>query len=336
MFLRNLTPFDVSLARGHASDEVAVAAVIVSRALRIEDPRLSPSPRPAPSDPELPDTTRFPLWDGVSVTVSGTARGPAKAPHVTPVLLRIGSAERRLIVFGERRWERRFGGALTASAALPFDGIELSFQRAFGGAYDLPPGLLPGTDLPHPGLRVAYPQNDRGIGYYPDERAATGAPLPFIERPDQLVKRWNDTPEPAGFTPCRDLVHWRMSHDPMVTGARDGAPDDGVAPPATWTPPLRIYHHAPPSLIFRELPTATPISLEGLGPGPLRFTVPAAPCRVAARTRHADTQIEPRLRALHVDADRGVLHAVHDHTFRYDPRRSPTWIRVEAASGKAS
>lgn len=334
MFLRNKTSLDVSLARGHVSDELAVAAVVVSHVLRAQGNCLVPFPERAPArDTDPPDISRLPLWDGVSITAAGAALGPGREPYVRPVLFRIGAVERRLIVFGDRWWERRLGGALEASAPAPFDRIELSFGRAFGGAYDLPPGLLPGTDLPHPGIRVAYPLNEHGIGYYPEERAALGAPLPNIERPDQLVRTWNDAPDPAGFSPCPALGALRMKPEVhAAASSTEGTPS--LASGAAQV--LRLYHHAPPVLIFDGLLPGTPIELSGACADPMRFVVPPSPATVSVRAGKTDTEIQPRLRALHVDAEHRIVRTVYDHSFRYDPRLAPSWIRIALASGGAS
>ncbi len=338
MFIRNPTTLDISLAHGHLSDEMAVAALVVRSTLRVDGDRLVP-----PSEPVLPRETdppaelaRRPLWSGVSVTAAGSAAGPTRPPYVCPVVFRIGTAERRLIVFGDRRWERRSAGGLEASAPAPFDRIELSFTRAFGGGYDLPPGLLPGTDLPHPGMRVAYPLNEHGTGYYPDERLATGATLPNIERPDQLIRRWNDMPEPAGFSPCSALLSWRMREVAAKIAQRHATGEDATALLGDVMSHLRMYHHAPPSLIFEEVPSATPIELHGLGAEPVRFNVPVSPAQVAVRVKRADQDIRPRLRAIHVDAEKRQVHLVFDHSFHYDPRHPPRWIRVAASGGGLS
>lgn len=327
MFVHNPTSLDVRLASGRISDELAVAAVVIEQTLGVEGDRLVPLPKPlgaSETDPPS-DVTRAALWHGVSVTAAGHAAGPPRAPFVCPVILRVGSAERRLIVFGERRWERRLGGALEPSPATSFDRIALSFRRAFGGGYDLPPGLMPGTDLPHPGLRVGYPLNEHGIGYYPDERAAIGAPLPWVERPDQLVRHWNDAPEPAGFTPCPELVAWRLKD--MLPATRQ---EDDVAWSILGT--LRMQHHAPPSLIFDDVVPGTPIELQGLAEGPLRLVVPPAPARVSTvGARKVETEVRPRLRGLHVDADQRAVRLVFAHTFHYDPDRPPRWVRVADA-----
>jgi hypothetical protein len=337
MFLRNPTSLNVSVARGHVSDELAVAAVVVSHALRVDGERLVPLREPTPPrDTDPPDISRLPLWDGVSVSAAGPAFGPGRAPHVRPVLFRIGTVERRLIVFGDRRWERRLGGPLVASAPAPFERIDLSFERAFGGGYDLPPGLLPGTDLPHPGLRVAYPLNPRGVGYYADEKSALGALLPSVERPDQLVRAWNDTPDPAGFSPCPELGALRMTPEVHAAAKLAGGAADTSSVSTAATYALRLYHHAPPLLIFGDLLPGTLVELAGAGTGPVRFVVPMSPAKISVRARKQDTEIQPRLRSLHVDAERRVVRIIHAHSFHYDPRLAPSWIRVAVASGGAS
>jgi len=329
MFVHNPTTLSASLASGRVSDELAVSALVINLALGVDGDRLVPLPEPLDAletDPPA-EVTRAPLWRGVSVSVAGHAAGPPKAPFVCPVILRVGNAERRLIVFGERRWERRLGRGPEPSLALPFDRIALSFARAFGGGYALPPGLMPGTDLPHPGLRVGYPLNKHGIGYYPDERAAIGGLLPSIERPDQLVRHWNDSPDPAGFTPCPDLAAWRLKD----TIPAKGQEDDEVSELCRV---LRMQHHAPPPLIFDDVRAGTPIELHGLSGAPLRFVVPPSPARVSTvGARKVETEVRPRLRALHVDADRRAVRVVFAHTFHHDPKRPPRWIRVLDAPG---
>ena len=320
MFVDNSTSLSLRLASGRISDELAVAAVVIKLELGVDGDRLVTLPELAGATEADPPAavTRAPLWHGVSVTAAGHAAGPPQAPFVCPVILRVGAAERRLIVFGERRWERRLGAGLAPSPALRFDRIALSFARAFGGGYDLPPGLMPGTELPHPGLRVGYPLNKHGIGYYPDERAAIGGQLPSIERPDQLVRHWNDSPEPAGFTPCPDLVAWRLKHAVPTTGHDDAE--------SVLLRTLSMQHHAPPLLIFEDVAPGTPIQLQGLGRGPLRFVVPPTPARVSTvGPRKVETEVRPRLRGLHVDADRHVVCFIFAHTFHYHPQRPPRW-----------
>src|SRR6185437_15304373 len=156
--------------------------------------------------------------------------------------------------------------------------------------------------------------------------AAVGSPRPSIERPDQLVHRWNDQPEPAGFTPCPDLVAWRSKDEAAAMGENPG-------PVEALPVMLRMQHHAPPWLIFDDLPAGTPIELYGLHGGAVRFAVPPSPAAVTVRAGGTKTEIaiHPRLRALHVDAEQRAARLVYDHCFRYDPRRAPSWVRVTEA-----
>jgi len=329
---RNATSIDVHLSKGYVSDDVAVAAIVVPIVRALVNGGLEPfaaTPPDAETDP--PDITRYTLWEQVSITAAGAALGPSKPPYVRGVHLRVGAEDRRLIVFGDRQWESRLGGGLTPSAPQPFDRIELDFKRAFGGGWDVPPGLMPDTGLPHPGFRVSYSLNGAGIGYYPDEARAKDAPLPNIELPDQLLKRWNDTPEPAGFSPCRDLVALRMKSEYDEIGRRYMATRDAEALSRDVFPSLRLQHHAPGRLIFDDVPQGTAIELLGLGTSTIRFTVPPAPTRIFVRLARREVEIAPKLRALHIDEGRGAVRLVYDHTFRYDPHRTPAWIRVALA-----
>jgi hypothetical protein len=332
MFVRNTTRLDVRLTRGRLFDDLSIAATVVTYDFRAEAEELVPlTEPPGPREDDPPDVSRHPLWEGVSVTVAGSALGPSSPPYVAPVSLRVGGALRRLIIFGERRWERHWGGTLEASPPATFDRIALSFKRAFGGGYEVPPGLLAGTDLPHPGFRMAYVLNENGIGFYPDEGAATGGPLPNIEWPHQLMKKWNDTPEPAGFTPCPELIALRGQVSPETLDNLPRDPEGIMRAFMQPRPSLRVLHYAPPSLIFGDVPAGTPIELHGLASSFLRFVVPPPSAHVFVRRgRRDETVINPRLRGIHVDADARLVRLTYDHSFTYDARRPPTWIVVGA------
>ncbi len=332
MFVINSTPVEVALKKGYVREDCAVAALVLAVDYRLDGERLvrlDEKPATAPTDP--PDTSIHVVWEGTSVTAAGHAHGPARAPHVQPVSFRVGSVTRRLIVFGDRVWERSWG-RLAPSAPAPFDAIALGFDRAFGGGWELPPGLVPSTNLPHPGGRVEHQLNPLGKGFYRDADQAVSAPLPNIERPDQLMKSWNDAPEPTGLTPCRDLVALRMREtvDGRLTEhlARGGST---VEMPGQL-PSFRLLHHAPPWLIFDHLASGTHVELSGLGKGTMRFSVPSSPVTGAARGATGEKALSPRLRALHADADRRLVRAVFDFSFRYHPDRAPRRLRVRRAS----
>ena len=333
MFLRNQTSYDVRLTKGHIDEEHAVAAVLVELAWREVDgrlERLEELPERLPTDP--PATTPFVMWSGVSVTASGTAYGPPRAPFVRPASIRVGDVVRRIIVFGERRWIPGAHG-LAPSQGARFEQVPVTFGRAFGGSFDVPPGVIPKVELPHPGYRTFYPLNPDGMGYFESEEQARGGELPQVERPDQLVHAWTDRPEPAGFAPCRELQTLRM-REPLEAFMKKSP---NLSDPMDFDVDgmLRLQHHAPPALIFPKVPFDAPIELVGLGARTIRLAVPPCPIKTTLRLRTRSLEIAPELRFLHVDADRGVVRAEYQHPFTYAPARAPLSIRVERAGGSS-
>jgi hypothetical protein len=336
MFVMNDSPFDVRLKKGHVTDRLAVGALVVTVVHRADGERLQPLdelPARAPGDP--PDTGLYVLWEGVSVTASGHALGPSKPPYLQPVIFDVGGAVRRVVVFGDRVWAKQFGGGLVPSDPLPFESIPIGFDRAFGGGWDEPPGLMASTNLPHPGYRHAHPLNPGGQGYYPDAERARGAPLPNVERPEALIQRWNDAPDPAGLSPCKELVGYRLRDEALAHMRAEGAlgrpPEQAESPPLS----LRMLHHAPPDLMFDSLPQGARIELHGLGKGSVQFALPPCPVSAVVRGKRGDTHVVPRLRAVHVDADRRHVRVVHDLSFRYDPVRPPSRVRIRTLAAEA-
>jgi hypothetical protein len=338
MFVRNDTTEHIALARGHVSATFGAGAIVVENVYEVHADALARSEEPPPRGPSgPPDTSRVVLWREVSVTAAGTAYGPSRPPHVCPVSLTVGEEIARLIVFGPRWFRRGFGGDLEPSKPEPFEGVALSWERAFGGGYLVPPGLAPGSGLPHPGMDVRYPLNPSGIGFYEDKQAAADKPLPDIERPDQLIRRWDDRPTPAGFSPCPELnglrfpVRYNGRGRDLAKGSTASDPREAMiedAPAMT----LRMQHHAPGDLVFSLLTPGTAVALVGLGRAPVSFRVPPSPISVRTRRLRQDEIVAPRLRSLHIDADRRTLSVVYDHAFRYDPAKPPSWVRISTAS----
>jgi hypothetical protein len=338
MWVRNPDKVDARLVRGHVTEELAVAAMVVPQAYAVAKKGLiALHEPPAPADHDPPDTAIYSIWDGVSVTVAGHVEGPSKPPFARLVTLRIGDIERSIAVFGDRVWEKSvFGGGLAPSNPKPFDRLELSVERAYGGGYDVPPGLIPGDDLPHPGFRCAHQLNPKGVGLYADEASALGSPLPNFERRGALLERWNDAPEPVAFSPCSELVGWRSWADAERFMAEHiasgGTPDDLPPPP----PSFRVLHHAPPELIFDDIAAGTHVELDGFSGGPVRLDVPACPVRFAIepwRKGTASVEVPPRLRSIHIDADRQLLLTTYALSFRYNRQRAPRLARLTREIG---
>lgn len=340
MFLRNKTRHRVGLARTIVNDALSVATAVIVSHYKIEPDRLlwleEPPPRTAASPP---DPLAFPLWKGVSVTAVGSVLGPSRAPFIRPVTLSVGDEVRRLAVFGERRWRKMLGGGLVASEPEPFEALPLAFERAFGGGYDMLPGLFPGTDLPFPGLRVDYPLNPSGIGFYETSDAAENRSLPNVESPAELVRSWDDRPVPAGLAPCAKLLALRVptdaaTHEAIHAESRartEGGPfrlwGTGSAQ-GDFELMLRMIHHAPGKLIFARISPSTVLAADGLGSGPLRFEVPPSPVCIEIARREPHAEVPFALRSIHIDADAHIVEVVHGHAFYYAPQQSPGWVRV--------
>lgn len=320
MLLRDQSTVQPVLARGIVDDERAVGAVLVESAYEVGDDgrlrRLGPVEREA-SDP--PPPRRVPVWAGASVTASGVVRGGAR-PRAD-VVLRVGASTTRLAIWGERRWRRNIAGHAEPSAPGPIGDLAIGFEQAFGGAYRLPPGLL--GDLPHPGFEVPYPTNPRGIGFYESEEMAIDRELPRIELEDQMIRRWDDRPEPGGLTPCPDLAGLR-------------APAEELMQSEPLVAMLRSHHHAPGRHIFARLTPGTEVSVEGLEHGTVTIRAPASPVVVTARRGRATFHVAFSIRSLHVDVPRRRLLTVHGHSFSYPRERPPSSIIVNNLEEAAS
>jgi len=352
MFLDNHTRYPAKLARAHLTDEHAVASVNLELRFSLAlDGRLELEREAPRRETDPPDIGGRPLWREVSLAATGTVLGPSRPPFQRVVRIAVGELEHRLVVFGSRVWSRDSAGSLQATSPEPFDALALEWSQAFGGSYELAPGLLPGTDLPHPGGKVTYPLNPEGMGFFADEEAALGQPLPRIELADEPIREWSDRPTPGGLAPCPSLVALRMDAEPPEEVSRwaeraaasvgkparlDSAELLGqIGPePSHIDKALRIAHHAPGALIVEDLAPGSVIALDGLGPQPLTITLPPSPIAVEARRGRSREPVAPRLRSVHVDADRRETVVAWGHETIYDPSAAPQWLEVSPSSSR--
>jgi hypothetical protein len=134
-----------------------------------------------------------------------------------------------------------------------------------------------------------------------------------------------DTPTPAGLAPCPELPALR-SH---ALAAQAGAEDVTAALERM----LRLQHHAPGALVFDEpVEPGAAIELTGFGPATIRTRVPASPLGVFLRSRGDEPVAPPRVRSIHIDADRRQLRVTWGHFRRYDTRRAPRFVVVKEAA----
>lgn len=339
MFVHNSTSFACTLARGRLSDEVAVLSLCLEQCYVVgDDGSLAMMQSPAREACDPPDIRRTPLWRGTSVTAWGRVLGPERPPFSRDITYRIDGDTHRLAVHGPRRWVRHGTRGLEPSSPERFDELGLDWALAFGGRYLLAPGILPGSDLPHPGGEVSYVWNPNGVGLYPDEHAAQGAALPQIELAAAPVRTWSDRPLPGGFRPCPELGALRLPSLPETTGASATAPlrTCEQAAASFWTRDglrhaLRLQHHAPGALVLDELRPGALLRLVGLGRRDVECHAPAAPVTVDARRGRSRTPLDARLRSVHLCADRRSLRATFGFSQLYDPTAPPSWLEVTSS-----
>jgi hypothetical protein len=125
---------------------------------------------------------------GTDVLVLGSAHAPEGKPAVTvPVMLRIGSLEKTLLVHGERVYYEGVGG-LTTTAPRPFTTRPIQYELAFGGS---------DTSHPDPTRHRIDERNPVGRGF-----ARHGGAL--VHSPAHAIEYSKGDPAkigPAGFGP---------------------------------------------------------------------------------------------------------------------------------------
>ena len=159
------------------------------------------------------------------VLAYGSFHAPGGAPvEAGEVSLRLGSVEKRLAVFGDRRWLPAVG----PSKPEPMVQMPITYKRAFGGE---------GHEANPVGRGIAKSDNGGENGRW----------LPNVEYPNRLVGSPSDRPPPAAFETV-DVTwaprkEWAGTYDDeYLRTAMPGLPDDfdplffNDAPQDQWAP----------------------------------------------------------------------------------------------------
>jgi Uncharacterized protein conserved in bacteria (DUF2169) len=271
----NETPFPAHLFRTALDGNRMAAAATLRVTFDIGEPcspsRLQPwivssAPWDGPQGPMEHDD----IYDrgGCDIHVFGKARGESRAavPQVD-VVIEVGHFSYRVRVFGDRTWIRR-DDQLVPSEPVPFMEMPVDLAHAFGGktVYDE--------------LEVPFGSNPTGKGFYLEEEAAEGAPLPNVENPLALIQRWNDRPDPVGIAQCP------MTFGPRLRRAIDV--DENGRKRGRFR---NIHNRAFPALVLASVENDAELAVSGMSAKPLRFALP--PDRFIANTtigeiRHVD------------------------------------------------
>lgn len=262
----NQSPFHAIVQVADLLTPELAAVVIVKSTLDFdEDGRLAIS---AQQMPLVPDTLETPFGElhgelffkkrGVDLCVLGTVTR-AQPVRYTQLRLRVGERwAHELLVIGDRRWVDT-GAGLVASEPLPFQQLPLGYSHAYGGRVEFN------------GQTATNPDNPIGRGYYTEVEQAHNGPLPNIEAAaGPHVRHWKDTPPVVGWGPYPSYWQLRAARQVEVDGERYVVTriDPGV------------FNHAHPELVFDELPSGTPIIIEGMREAAIRLWVPKPPAEV--------------------------------------------------------
>jgi len=210
---------------------------------------------------------------GTDVAIVGEACAPGGKP-VTELTVEISVARRnrRLKIFGNRRWKKGFLG-IEPDIARPFLRMPLLYEYAFGGMHIIDEAS---------GNILLDRRNPVGKGYSGNrpERELDGLELPNIENPACLIKSPSDRPEPAGFGFIAPYWEPRVSY----AGTYDEAWRKTRAPFLPEDFDLRFYSAAHPDLIFTpHLQGGEPVVITKMSPrGRQAFLLPADEPKIEA------------------------------------------------------
>ena len=295
MQIVNSTPFAVSAVAWEDLQARPMVTVIVKCSFSIKKGKavLASTPIPVYSydqhyrdNPEAPirfESDNIPFKPRADIVVVGSAHAPGKrAVTQLDATVRVGSLQKTIRVFGDRRWRfpSRLAGEPISTSPEPFQTLELTYERAFGGIDS---------------IAAAYcPQNLMGVGMIGSKTPESihDKLLPNIEDPHRLIQSWDDRPNPAGFgfygRGWMPRIKYAGTYDEKYRK------EQSPAMPADFS--YALFNGAHPDLqVTGYLRGDEPVELINLSPEPLlRFNLPGVRPRIKVRkwTEPPDEWIE--------------------------------------------
>jgi hypothetical protein len=134
-----------------------------------------------------------PLRPSTDCFLVGSVRAPDAGTRSLDVLFRAGPVEKRVRVFGERRWKRGAFG-LSATEPEPFESVPLTWELAYGGR---------DTSHADPRNHGEEARNPVGRGFRSarSELPLADDLLPQLEDPTDLIRSAGQPVKPAAFAP---------------------------------------------------------------------------------------------------------------------------------------
>ncbi|MCX4240632.1 DUF2169 domain-containing protein [Paraliomyxa miuraensis] len=309
MRFENRAPWSAGLLRTSIGNGTMAGSVLMRVLYAIEGQTLRPLDEPLPCPAEGEETI-FGIFEpdtpydkrGVDLIVVGHVYPPSPPAIATTATVRVQAPRgqpwtRSVAVFGDRRW-RRQGRQWTVTGPEPFARMEISLARAFGGSAE------------REDMRIEYPLNPNGVGFYISEEQAEGQPLPNFEELDQRIATWNDAPDPAGLGFCPYELGMRARDS--VT-AREGEPPSFDL--------VKLLSSAFPRMVAPPIGFGQWIQLEHFTPnGALAFPVPDPGMVVRMKIGSKTAERPLKVEQIGIAPDLGRAFVTYRYPFRYQLR----------------
>jgi hypothetical protein len=257
----------------------------------------------------------------------GKAYSPEGKPvKQLPVSLRVGRMQKPVIIFGDRRWEKRIvmhDFSMTDPA--PFTEMPLNYERAFGG-----------TDQTHKNEKKHgwYARNPIGTGFRLNDDAVEGHKLPNLENPDHLITEWKDKPPVA----CYGFTDGAWEPRVKFAGTYDENWRENQFPLLPLDFDLRFFNAAPPDLTAKGfLQGGEPIQLVNLSrKGVLQFALPKLEISLMFRLGESRNYQKADLWTLAFEPDEDRFYMVWGGAFGVGKQPSRMrYVKVEMAGETA-
>ena len=301
MELENHTPFPASLYRGCIDEERIAASLVVRRTFDLvagylvrsaeEIWPVSPGPWDSPAGPMAGDDLFY--RGGVDLFVFGSARSMKPVPRIDVTVEAGKEFKCSVAVFGDRIWTRS-GNDLIPGPPKPFTEMPLTMANAYGGQDEW-------DELP-----VPFPANGDGKGYALTAEAALGRPLPNIENPKSLLKKFGEHPDPVG------VAAPPYPYAPRVPRTVEFYPD-GIMKRID----PKFFNAAFPDMIAPKLAVGDRVKITGVAERPIQFEIPPPDVEMRLQLGDKIHNAVPALDQVGIELERERVFVTYRHAFRY-------------------
>ncbi|MEO6819365.1 MAG: DUF2169 domain-containing protein, partial [Ginsengibacter sp.] len=189
---------------------------------------------------------------GVDIILLGRAKSPNGVPvrSMEVTVKHNNKTINKVVVFGDRKWEKSILG-LDISTPKQFTEMPLTLNNAYGGtaAWD--------------GLLIPHGNNPLGKGYHYLKEDYIDKPLPNIEDPNKLIRKFKDQPDPVGVSCIPQLCELHLRNN--VEFDKNGTITKLDA---------KFYNTAFPQMIVDKIEPNEKIEIIGMSEKPFILNIP--------------------------------------------------------------